>query len=532
MVAPLSSNDAITLSWLEDKPRSVTKDFYIWQFLQQDISPDEAAYALGEAKNVNFILFTNYAKKFKHDETYAVVECVNAQAVDLINTSSDCLAAGFTPAKAITLDYEQKLQAIDILQNKYPKEAAILNVLNAPLPFTRLLATPPELFFEIFNKSTIAFVEQYFNYKFSASFLDKISSYNGFNQTVQRIVANDNLTNLQESLLGSFNTTALNHQSLFFLALNALKYEQNELAIHYLEEASKKAYYKRSKDKILFWQYKITQRNEFLEELSNSYDVNLYSLYAKELLGKELNNIVYTLEVAQNSSPTTFDVTNPFQWLEVLDNLKKSSLEDMPKYEQLFNTNETLPHLAFVLEKLSNHQTFYFITPYAQYLEKYDVKRQALIYALAKQESQFIPTAISPSYAMGVMQIMPFLSKHIAQELQDDYSIFNQFNPATNLKYANFHLDYLEKNLNHPLFVAYAYNGGIGFMKRTLEKGFLKNKNDFEPFLSMELMSNEESREYGKQVLANYYVYLNYLDQSNPVKISTLLENLQYKTPN
>jgi soluble lytic murein transglycosylase len=532
LVTPLSSNEAITLNWLEDKPRSVTKDFYIWQFLQQDITPDEAAYALGEAKNVNFILFTNYAKKFKHDETYAVVECVNAQAVDLIHTSSDCLAAGLTPTKAITLDYSQKLQAIDILQNKYPKEATVLNVLNAPLPFTKLVATPPELFFEIFNKTPISFVENYFNYRLSASFLDKLSSFNAFNQTVQRIVANDSLSNLQESLLGSFSTAELNHQSLFFLALNALKHEQNELAMHYLEESSKKAYLKRTKDKILFWQYKITQNNSFLEDLSNSYDINLYSLYAKELLDKEPNNILFNVESKQTDTPSTFDVTNPFEWVGIVNELKSSSIEQLPKYEKLFNTNETLPHLAVVLEKLSNHQTFYYITPYAQYFENYDIKRQALLYALAKQESQFIPTAISPSYALGAMQIMPFLSKHIAQELKESYNIYDQFNPKVNLKYANFHVDYLEKNLKNPLFIAYAYNGGIGFMKRTLEKGFLKNKNELEPFLSMELMSNEESREYGKQVLANYYVYLNHLDKNNPVKLSTLLESLQNKNPN
>lgn len=532
LVAPLSSNEAITLNWLEDKPRSVTKDFYIWQFLQQDITPDEAAYALGEAKNVNFILFTNYAKKFKHDETYAIVECVNAQAVDLIHTSSDCLAVGLTPTKAITLDYGQKLQAIDILQNKYPKEITVLNVLNAPLPFTKLVATPPELFFEIFNKTPISFVEHYFNYRLSASFLDKISSFNAFNQTVQRIVANDNLNNLQESLLGSFNTAELNHQSLFFLALNALKHEQNELAMHYLEEASKKAYLKRSKDKILFWQYKITQNDGFLEELSNSYDINLYSLYAKELLDKKPNNILFTVEIEQTDAFSTFDVTNPFDWVGIVNELKSSTIEQLPKYEKLFNTNETLPHLAVVLEKLSNHQMFYYITPYAQYFENYDVKRQALLYALAKQESQFIPTAISPSYALGAMQIMPFLSKHIAQELKESYNIYDQFNPKVNLKYANFHVDYLEKNLKNPLFIAYAYNGGIGFMKRTLEKGFLKNKNELEPFLSMELMSNEESREYGKQVLANYYIYLNHLDKDNPVKLSTLLESVQNKNPN
>jgi soluble lytic murein transglycosylase len=256
----------ITLQWIEDKPRSTTKDFYIWQFLQQDITPQEAEYALGEAKNVNFILFTRYAKKLHHEETNAIIECINAPAADLITQSSDCLALGLTHSKAISLDYNQKLQAIDILQEKYPNEANMIKVFNAPLPFTRLVATPPKLFFEIFNKAPLPFVEDFFNYRISTSLLDKLSSFEEFNQTISRIVTNESLKNLQEALLATFNTSALNHQSLFFLALNALKYEQNELAVHYLQEASKKAYLKRTKDKILFWHYQITQQNELWEQ--------------------------------------------------------------------------------------------------------------------------------------------------------------------------------------------------------------------------------------------------------------------------
>ncbi|MFA7092424.1 MAG: lytic transglycosylase domain-containing protein [Arcobacteraceae bacterium] len=530
LVSSSYCNEAITLQWLEDKPRSTTKDFYIWQFLQQDITPQEAQFALGEAKNVNMILFTRYAKKLHHEETNAIIECINAQAVDLLTQSSDCLALGLTPSKAVSLDYNQKLQAIDILEETYPDDATVLKVFNAPLPFTKLLATPPNLFFKIFNQSPLPFVEEFFNYRIPTSLLDKLSQFEAFNQSISRIVTNESLKNLQESLLSTFDTTKLNHQSLFFLALNALQYEQNELAIYYLEEASKKAYSKRTKDKILFWHYKITQQNELLDELSNSFDINLYSLYAKEMLNKLPNNIEYTINT-QESTPSSFDTSDPFAWIEVLENLKNKSLEDIQEYETLFNTQETLPHLAYVYERLSKYQTFYFITPYSQYLQSYDLKRQALMYALAKQESHFIPTAISHSYALGVMQIMPFLSKNIAEELKEPYVIYEQFNPQTNLKYANYHLDYLEKHLVNPLFIAYAYNGGIGFMKRTIEKGFLKKESPYEPFLSMELMSNEESREYGKQVLANYYVYINHLDTTGSTKLSTLLENLQHNFP-
>ncbi len=46
----------------------------------------------------------------------------------------------------------------------------------------------------------------------------------------------------------------------------------------------------------------------------------------------------------------------------------------------------------------------------------------------------------------------------------------------------------------------------------------------FEPFLSMELVPYQESRIYGKKVLANYIVYRHLLNDS--IKISDIFENL------
>ena len=69
----------VTLEWLKDKPRTYAKDFYIWQFLKQDITPSEAIEALGQANYVNNRLFYAYAKKLKHDETTAVVQCLRAK---------------------------------------------------------------------------------------------------------------------------------------------------------------------------------------------------------------------------------------------------------------------------------------------------------------------------------------------------------------------------------------------------------------------------------------------------------------------
>ncbi|HEY9129673.1 MAG TPA: lytic transglycosylase domain-containing protein, partial [Sulfurovum sp.] len=69
----------------------------------------------------------------------------------------------------------------------------------------------------------------------------------------------------------------------------------------------------------------------------------------------------------------------------------------------------------------------------------------------------------------------------------------------------------LTKWLYHPLFIAYAYNGGIGFTKRHIMNPRHFRKGPYEPYMSMETMENEEAKEYGKKVLSNYVIYLNKL---------------------
>ncbi len=125
------------------------------------------------------------------------------------------------------------------------------------------------------------------------------------------------------------------------------------------------------------------------------------------------------------------------------------------------------------------------------------------------------------------MQIMPFLSNDISKELNESYNVYEQFIPDTNIRYGSFHLDSLSKQFNNnTLFIAYAYNGGAGYTKTQLKKGLFSKKNRFEPFLSMELISFAETREYGKKVLSNYYIYNNYLNSENRIDLSTIFQNL------
>lgn len=65
-----------------------------------------------------------------------------------------------------------------------------------------------------------------------------------------------------------------------------------------------------------------------------------------------------------------------------------------------------------------------------------------------------------------MMQFMPFVAKDIAaKEQMKNFDSDDMFNPIVAYNFANIHLDYLNSYLLHPVFVAYAYNGGIGFTK-------------------------------------------------------------------
>jgi len=85
-------------------------------------------------------------------------------------------------------------------------------------------------------------------------------------------------------------------------------------------------------------------------------------------------------------------------------------------------------------------------------------------------------------------------------------NIFKQFDYKENIALGAKHLKWLFSKLQNPLMVAYAYNGGIGFVKRKVMPKF-KYQGKYEPFLSMELVPYDESRKYGKKVITNFVIY-------------------------
>ncbi|MGB3751125.1 MAG: lytic transglycosylase domain-containing protein [Arcobacteraceae bacterium] len=518
------TDEHINLEWLEKQPKSFAKDFFIWRYLDKDISIEQSMLAVSQVRYLNNKILHSYIDKSKDVNLQDYKKCMRSSSKNLLMREAYCIEAGLSVYDATKLSKKDLEKFISKTKIEYPEYAKRLEVIQSNIPFEKLIEEDKETFFKTFNQCGGVYRVKNFNHYFPASVFAKLKDDKQFAQTIKLIVTNLDMRKAQISLL-KLSPEGLSFHSVFHLAINAIRHNKEKLALVYLEDAFKKAYFQMDKDNITFWQYQITKDKKYLESLSRSWDVNIYSLFAQELLEKENKNVVYTIDQVKKELDN-YDIKNPFDWLEVLNNSKKMDEIKLKKYQDMFTTDETLGHLAFVKERYTRYRKSYFVTPYEKYLKDLSDERKSLIYAIGRQESRFIPTSISSAYAMGTMQIMPFLSKAIANELKEPYNIFEQFDAKTNLRYANHHLNYLEKHLKNPLFIAYAYNGGIGFTTRLLKTKLFKEEK-YEPYLSMELLPYDETKKYGKKVLANYLIYNKHFNNQEKITLSSLIKNIQ-----
>lgn len=302
--------------------------------------------------------------------------------------------------------------------------------------------------------------------------------------------------------------------------LALMKQSKPEQAATYFETARKNYPEKYDVDKSLFWLYLSTKDPAYIKLLRQSYHVNIYTLIAADTINGKYPKTI-TKSISQSRTPG-FNIQNPIDWAKVKIRMNRSY--DLHGLANNYQSQECIGVYTYLKAQASNHMDAYFPMPYRNAMKNMSPQRQALIYALARQESRFVPASVSRSFALGMMQFMPFLIDHVSKEKGERIDYDEIFNPYKAIEYADFHLDYLTKYLHHPLFVAYAYNGGIGFTRRHIKDHRNFRTGPYEPYMSMEMMSNDEAREYGKKVLTNYVIYLNKLGV--PTRIFPLLKTL------
>ncbi|WP_167555485.1 lytic transglycosylase domain-containing protein [Aliarcobacter lanthieri] len=519
----------VTIDWLENKPKSSAKDFFILQYLEnEELTYEEAKKAYDMRNGRNALLDRAFKKKFNDKLSSEDRFCYNASIEELKNSDSKCIALGLASLKKASDLSKNDLNFFISKLDPYPTQKRDLQILVSQNPFEELKSSNVDRFLRVFFDVSDNFRNKYLNKTLDKEFLNNISSHKDFEKFLRTVIYNKNLKTLQKSFDNLNTNKTLTAELQFVLGINAINHNNLLAAKDFFLNSNNIANLREDKDKALFWLYLVTKDNKYLDEISKSLDANLYSLYAKELLGIKVDNIVHKIDL--KNEPTAYDIYDVFSWLEVnQDSRKNLDEQKMINYYNLFSDNSTEPHLAFILERYNKFRVQYFITPYEDIIKKYGIYKEILIYSIARQESRFIPSSISFSGAMGIMQIMPFLSKDIAKKLNEDYNIYEQFLPQKNIEYASFHLDSLIKQFDgNPLLIAYAYNGGAGYTRTQLKRGLFKDKNQFEPFLSMEMISYKETREYGKKVLTNFYIYNNYLNSENKISLSSIFQSLTW----
>ncbi len=488
MLSPLGARH-LDYATIHAMPKSVEKDYYIWRYLSSPRSTrSDARKLIREAKRINAKLAKAYRKKTGH-------------RTPRIRHNR--------PRKLLTAAQKKAIAQ---------KKAATVALLKSADPWQRWLRLSPEMQVFVLNHAGTAGRKQ-LDHPISPELYARLTTQHAFNETIRRI-RRERLPHWTRAL---FNPPAkkhrLTHRTLLSLGFNALYRGKPAIGEIYFRLAAEASNKREEVDQALFWTYMSRKNKRYLLTLTKSYDINLYTLLARDIL-----HLKYPKTITPSLPETTTlrqQISDPIYWAKLKRKIFNKKV-DKKALATRYREADAVGYYSYILSKASRDTEQYFPMPYRDLLAKLPKSRQAILYAIARQESRFIPASISTSYALGMMQIMPFLVRHLARKRHEKVDYDAMFDPRKALIYANAHMNYLTKWLQHPLFIAYAYNAGIGYTRRLIRKKHLFNgKGPYEPYLSLELVDNDQARHYGKHVLTNYVIYMNKL--GTPLRMIDLL---------
>ncbi len=468
-------------------PKGVEKDYYIWRYLKQKkTTKRDAERIIREASALNPSLKKAFRRKTGHNPPRRIRR---AQAL--------------TPAQKRELARKEKIT---------------LQVLSSPNPLKAWRKLSPQMKLFVFSHAGTR-GRRMLDHPMDEKAWQKLSRYGGANLMLY-YTRKEHLPKLSRILYYRPDKgTALRYDYLMRLGFEALNRGEKSLAEYDFATAAKRAQKREEADRALFWAWKADGNRSYLHRLVKSYDINLYTLAGRDALGLQYD-LGITPQLPQRSV-RSFDIRNPIHWHRLKARIFDPHV-DKEKLAARFKSAETVGHYTYIKTKAGRDVPQYFPMPYRNFMKKLPIKRQAILYAIARQESRFIPASVSGSFALGMMQIMPFLVDHLKKQRKESIDYDDLFDPITALRYANTHLDYLTSWLHHPLFVAYAYNAGIGFTKRLIRrKDLFENRSPYDPWISLERVENAQANDYGKKVLSNYVIYMNKLGY--PLRITDLL---------
>ncbi|MBP5779397.1 MAG: lytic transglycosylase domain-containing protein, partial [Campylobacter sp.] len=449
-------------------------------------------------------------------------KCAGVGTKNILDANLTCIKSRLYPSFIAKLSNPTKLKLAEILQNQ-PNLANLLTGLSKENPLAYFHDTGDDVnFIKYYNYSEPKSINLSGD---NEQFFTNLAANSDFYAILQNMVINKKHGNFRRALLQA-NSAFATPKNAFLLGVNAVMFGEEQKAVEFFKTATKVEKSVHNADNAKFWVYLLSGDESVLKELLNSTNYNIYSLYAKELTGNKTINIV--IPEPKKEAPLNYDITDPFNWVRTKAKADKMEKAELLEFAKKFDTKATIGEYSYIMNKATDYKDNFYAMPFMEFIGDGDNHRKALLLAIGRQESRFIPGSVSTSYALGMMQFMPFVANDLAKKQlkMTDFDQDDMFKPEIAYKFANLHIDYLEKSLISPVFIAYAYNGGLGFTKRMLQRGDLFNKGKYEPFLSMELVTFAESRDYGKKVLANYIIYRQILEPTAKISVKEELEKL------
>lgn len=206
-----------------------------------------------------------------------------------------------------------------------------------------------------------------------------------------------------------------------FLAMNrVLNKKFGEKTISYLDNAYNKSLDSEEKEKILFWKYQLLKDENYLLALSQSTNINIYTIYAKQFLKQELliDNTIFK---------TPFD-----EYLINCTLNKKIILNSMAKELSSFDKNK-IEFLNLGIFQINVKSAEKFADEYDiifDYSKLFDIKESLLYFNISFQE-------VETSFQAPIFQFFAYKDGIDNFEESLSYELFdlnNSFEPYLSLE--------------------------------------------------------------------------------------------------
>ncbi len=218
------------------------------------------------------------------------------------------------------------------------------------------------------------------------------------------------------------------------------------------------------------------------------------------------------------------------EWIRLTRNLDAQELAAAAVLAHRWQWHDRAIFAAARTEVASQFWHIRFPTPYQDLVQHYAAQyglEPALVFAVIRQESAFVPDARSSAGALGLMQILPATGRSIARSLNEKLPHTLQLlDPERNVRFGTFYLQRRLREMDdHAVLAAAAYNAGQGRVRT-----WLPHQAEVASDVWIETLPFFETRDYVQRVLTYTAIYNQRLGRP-PLVISTLMPAIQPRQP-